>query len=405
MSDQQVAQWRRDTPGVAHGIHLNNAGAALMPASVLAAMTEHLLLESRIGGYEAAAAEAAKIEAFYDHTARCIGAQARQIAFMSSATEAYNKALSAIPFSAGDVILCSQDDYVSNQIAFLQLSRRQSVSLIRIPDLPEGGVDLEALEGLLRDHRPRLVAITHMPTNSGLIQDAEAIGRLCRKYDSWYLLDACQTFGQLPLDVAALHCDFLSATFRKFMRGPRGAGFLYTSDRVLEAGLEPLFPDLHGATWTAADAYQCRGDAQKFEQWEKPYALVLGSVAAVEYALEVGLEQIRQRVQHLSQLLRDQLSGLPGVINLDRGSQLGGICSFTLPGTDGHTLKQYLDSHHIHSSLQLRNGALLDFDRKQAAWAIRLSPHYYNTTAEIEATVDLFSAYCLQKPTPGPSQT
>lgn len=391
ITDEAIAQWRSDTPGAERAIHLNNAGAALMPVSVLQAMTEHLSLEGQIGGYEAAAEAAVGIRNFYEVTARCIGAQARQIAFMSSATEGYNKALSAIPFHSGDVILCTQDDYVSNQIAFIQLSRQRSVRLIRIPDLPGGGTDLDALEQLLRVHRPKLVAVTHMPTNSGLIQDAAAVGQLCRQYDSWYLLDACQTFGQLPLDVAALHCDFLSATFRKFMRGPRGAGFLYTSDRVLEAGLEPLFPDLHGATWTGPDEYVCRNDAQRFEQWEKPYALVLGSAAAVAYADTIGLERIQQRIQSLAATLRTQLSALPGIHNLDRGAQLGGICSFTLPHAEGQWLKQQLDQQNIHSSLQLRDGALLDFQRKNTAWAIRLSPHYYNTFHEIQTTTEAFT--------------
>lgn len=391
ISNNQIRQWREETPGAERNIHFNNAGAALMPKQVLDTMIAHLQLETQSGGYEAAAAVAQKVRAFYQSVAASIGATPEQIAYMSSATEAYNKALSSIPLKSGDVIITSEDDYVSNQIAFLQLAKQKGIKLLRVPDLESGGIDLQALEALMKQHAPRLTAITHIPTNSGLIQDAEAIGKLCRQYDSWYLLDACQSFGQLPLDVEKIQCDFLSATFRKFMRGPRGAGFLYVSQRVLEAKLEPAFPDLHGANWVAADEYVCRGDAQKFEQWEKPYALLLGSAAAVDYAMTIGMELIRDRVQELSQLIRDELAAFPQIINLDKGRHLGGICSFTISGVDGKWLKQQLDENGVHSSLQFRQGALIDFERKKAEWAIRLSPHYYNTVEEIARVKAVFA--------------
>lgn len=394
ISDTQISQWRKDTPGAEKAIHLNNAGAALMPVQVTDAMIQYLQLESELGGYEAAAAAAKNIEAFYTTTARIISTNQKQIAWMSSATEAYNKALSAIPFAEGDVILTSQDDYVSNQIAFLQLSRQKGIRVVHIPDLETGGIDLQAFEEQMRKYQPKLVAITHIPTNSGLIQDAVTIGQICQNFDCWYLLDACQSFGQLPLNVKAIGCDFLSATFRKFLRGPRGAGFLYCSERVLTEGLEPLFPDLHGATWTAVDEYHCRADARKFEQWEKPYALLMGSTAAMNYALEIGIEQIRDRVQYLANLIRQSLAEVPGLINLDRGENLGGICSFTLREKEGLWVKKQLDAKGIHSSLQLKEGALIDFSRKKTDWAIRLSPHYYNTEEEIGAAVEIINICC-----------
>src|SRR5690606_29037661 len=122
---------------------------------------------------------------------------------------------------------------------------------------------------------------------SGLVQDAAAIGRICREQDLLYLIDACQSVGQMPVDVRALGCDFLSATSRKFLRGPRGGGFLYVSDRVLERGLAPLMIDLHGAEWVDEGSYRLVEDAKRFETFEFAWAIVLGTAAAARYAENV----------------------------------------------------------------------------------------------------------------------
>ncbi|MFI7111675.1 aminotransferase class V-fold PLP-dependent enzyme [Nonomuraea sp. NPDC050227] len=242
-----VAALRADTPGAEEVVHFNNAGCGLLPAPVLAAMVDHLRLEAHLGGYEAAAARAAQVADFYAETAALINCAPRNVAFAGSATHAFSTALSAIPFAAGDVVLTTRNDFISNQIAFLSLARRFGIRVVHAPDLPEGGVDVAAMAALMRRHRPRLVAATHIPTNSGLVQPVAEIGRHCRELDLLYLVDACQSVGQYPVDVEEIGCDLLTATCRKFLRGPRGSGFLYVADRVLDAGYEPLFIDMHGA--------------------------------------------------------------------------------------------------------------------------------------------------------------
>ena len=256
---------RADTPACAHKIHLNNAGASFQPAPVLAAVQRHLELESQLGGYEAGDAKAAEVAGFYTAVARLLHAQPRNIAFAASATDAYAKALSSIPWCVGDVVLTTENDYSSNQIAFLALQKRLGVRLIRARDLPSGGVDVEDFDRLMRQYRPVLAAVTHVPTNSGLVQPVEAIGEICRELEVWYLVDACQSAGQMNLDVAKIGCDFLTATMRKYLRGPRGTGFLFASDRVLEAGLELLLPDMRSADWTGADEYRTADTARRFE--------------------------------------------------------------------------------------------------------------------------------------------
>lgn len=379
---------RRDTPGASQRIHFNNAGAALMPRQVLEAMQQHLALEMEIGGYEAAAFARRDIGGFYGAVARLLNTEPRNIAFTGSATDAYNKALSAIPFEPGDFILTTNDDYVSNQIAFMQAERRFGARLIRAAVLPEGGVDPDSVEQLIRQYTPKLVAVTHMPTNSGLVQPIETIGRICRQHSCFYLVDACQSAGQAPLDVQSIHCDFLSATFRKFLRGPRGAGFLYVSSRVLDQGLAPLFLDLHSADWIASDAYQLHPDAYRFELWERSYALVLGSKAAAEYALQIGLANIQARVGLLAATLRERLANIPGLLILDRGSERSGIVSVHVPGRKPLPLKAGLEARRINSSISSHNAALIDFDDKGVDWALRFSPHYYNSEAEVDAVVN-----------------
>jgi selenocysteine lyase/cysteine desulfurase len=392
---QQITQFRQETPACQEVIHFNNAGASLTPIPVTRSVYRHLQLEERLGGYEAAAVHEAKSQAFYPAVASLLRAADRNIAFASSATDAYNRALSAIPFASGDLILTTENDYVSNQIAFLQIAKRFGAEVLYAREDDHGGVDLEDMLRLIRKKRPKLVAVTHMPTSSGLIQDIETIGQACQETESWYIVDACQTAGQLPLDVNAIACDFLSATFRKFLRGPRGTGFLYVSDRALAAGLTPQYLDLHSANWTADSSYEPQTDAHRFEQWERNYALVHGATAATVYAQQIGLDKIADQTAFLAHQLREQLKTIPQLQVLDRGAKLGAIVTCYHPAADPNQLVQQLRAKKIHSSLNWLAYARFDFQRKGVPWALRLSPHYYNTIEEINnLSKEIFKIIC-----------
>jgi selenocysteine lyase/cysteine desulfurase len=383
-----IEKLRADTPGCAGRVHLNNAGAALPPEPVIREVGEHFALEFTIGGYEAADARADAIEEAYRSVAALIGAAPRNIAFTESATTSYAQALTSIEFAPGDVILTTRNDYVSNQLQFLSLERRLGVRVLRGPDAPEGGVDVGAVERLVRDVRPKVVCVTHVPTNSGLVQDAAAVGRICREHDLLYLVDACQSVGQMPVDVHALGCDFLSATSRKFLRGPRGGGFLYVSDRVLEKGLAPLMIDMHGAEWVDESRYRLVDDAKRFETFEFAWAIVLGTAEAARYAQNVGLDAVQARVRHLADRLRRSLAQLDGVRVLDRGPELCGIVSAAARDRDARSLMLSLRERGININAQARPSALLDFDAKGVQASLRFSPHYYNTEDEIDAAVE-----------------
>ena len=382
-----IQQLRSDTPGCQQRIHLNNAGAALMPNPVLRAIQDHIVLESRIGGYEAADARQDAVQAAYRSVADLIGAQPRNIAFTENATASFIQALSSTRLERGDVILTTRNDYASNQIQFLSLQARVGVRVVRAPDRSEGGVDVQAMADLIRRFPPKLVCVTHVPTNSGLIQDVNAIGSVCRDAGVLYLVDACQSVGQLPIDVAELQCDFLSSSARKYLRGPRGAGFLYVSDRVLDQGLEPLYIDMRGADWIAEDHYRALPDARRFENWEFAWALVLATGEAARYATAVGIDLIRRRVSALARRVREGLGDIGQIRLLDRGGDLCGIVSAAIAGHDPATLVTALRSRGINTSAQIREFAVIDYDEKQATAALRISPHYYNTEEEIDLAV------------------
>ena len=392
-------RWRADTPGVARRRHLNNAGSALPPRQVVETVREYLELEAESGGYEAADLAAGRIERVYDSMARLLGCAPHQVALVENATVAFAQALSAVPFAPGDVVLTSRADYTSNQIMFLSLADRLGVEVVRAPDAPDGGLDLPAFERLLDERRPRLVALTHAPSHSGLVQPVAEVGRRCRERGVLYLVDACQSVGQMPVSPEEIGCDFLAGTGRKFLRGPRGTGFLYVSERVLEAGLAPLLPDLHGAAWSSADSWEPVPGARRFENWEFSYALLLGLGAAAEYALEVGLHAIHDRVRELAERARERLSAIDGVACLDRGPELSAICSFEIdprrwPG-DGTSLQEELRRRRINTSIADASHVRLDLDDHGIGWALRVSPHYYNTEEEIEALAEALESLSI----------
>jgi selenocysteine lyase/cysteine desulfurase len=383
-----LARLRAETPGCASRIHFNNAGSGLMATPVLEAITEYLELEAELGGYEAADAREEAIHDFYAATAQLLGCKARNIAFASNATDAFARALSSIPFASGDLILTTRDDYISNQIAFFSLRKRFGVDVVHAPNVPEGGVDVGAMERLMRERRPRLVAVTHIPTNSGLVQPVAEIGRRCRELEQLYLVDACQSVGQYAIDVEQLGCDFLSATGRKFLRGPRGSGLLYVSDRALAAGYEPLFIDMRGARWVGPEDYRQVETAARFEDWEFSYATLLGSAAAIRYALTVGIDVIAERTPALGAALRERLAELDGVRIFDRGRRRCAIVTFTVDGWNSEVLMAELRRRRINSSVSAREHALYDFKDKGVEACVRMSPHYYNTEQEVDEVVD-----------------
>jgi selenocysteine lyase/cysteine desulfurase len=377
-------QIRSDTAGCQSVIHLNNAGAALVPQSVANAIRDYITEEEYEGGYETADKRLAQLNSFYDLSAQLLNCSARNMAFTTSATDSYNRALSAITFKAGDVVLLSGNDYPSNFIAYLSLVKRYDIKMVCVENTATGEMDLDDLEQKLKKYAPRLVSVSHVPTSSGLVQPAEEIGEIISRYDSLYLLDACQSLGQMHVNAMATKADFISGTFRKFLRGPRGAGLLYVSDKALQSGMEQLFPDIRGASWETADSYTPVQDAKRFEDWETAYALMMGSAEAIKYLLATGIEEIETRNAGLLAQLKAGLMRSDHIRLQDRGKRQCNIVTFSVPGKEPAEIKKYFKDRGINIYTTARSSAIIDFAEKGVDWVVRVSPHYYNTEEEID---------------------
>ena len=377
-----VEKARLETPGCAQVMHFNSAGASLPPQAVTAAMVGYLELEAQIGGYEAELQCEREIGNTYTALAAMLHCSRREIAYAESATRAWDMAFYGIPLRPGDRILTGRMEYGSNWIAMLQRARQTGATIEVVPSDESGQICVEALQNML-DERVKLIALTHVPTNGGLVNPAAEVGRIARQAGVLYLLDACQSAGQMPLDVEVLGCDFLSATGRKFLRGPRGTGFLYVRESALEK-LEPPFLDMFAAEWITRDYYRLQPDARRFEAFEANYAAKIGLGVAVDYALRWGLDAIQERVRSLATILRTQLAALPGVTVHDLGRERCGIVTFTVDNIEPWDLRTRLAAQRIHIWTSNPSGTRLDMEARNLTRLARASVHYYNTEAEID---------------------
>ena len=352
-----ITKARNETPGCEEVLHFNNAGAALMPKAVIDAVSEHFQLEVHKGGYEAAEINQQKIKNFYTSAAKLINCSPQEIAFIENATRAWDMLFYSLPFKKGDRILTAEAEYASNYIAFLQIAKKTGAVIDVIPNDETGQLSIDALKQMVGPD-VKLIAITHVPTQGGLVNPAAAVGKIAQASNIFYLLDATQSVGQMPIDVEQIGCDALCATGRKYLRGPRGTGFLYVRKAKL-LSLEPPFLDLHAATWTDINSYQIKNDATRFETWERNYSNMIGLGSAIDYAMQWGMLAIWKRISLLADHLRTKLSENPRVTLYDLGKEKCGIVTFNVSGLDPHEVNTRLNEKGINVSISLAEYARL----------------------------------------------
>ncbi len=380
--DFDLARARRETPGCERVLHFNNAGASLMPQAVLDAVVGHLQLEASIGGYEAKARQEEATERVYAAAARLVGGEPDEIAFIENATRAWDMAFYSLSFAPGDRILTARAEYISNYIAYLQVAQKTGARVEVVPDDEHGQLSVAALKEMM-DDRVKLISVTHVPTHGGLVNPVREIGRVAREAGVPFLLDACQSVGQMPIDVREIGCDMLSTTGRKYLRGPRGTGFLYIRRELCER-LEPPFLDMRAARWTAKESFEISPAARRFENWEQYYAGKVGLGVAIDYALDWGLELIWARVQSLAETLRERLRSLGFVSVHDQGALRCGIVTFAVDGVSADDVQRRLAAEGINVTVSLSEYARLDMEDRGLDSLVRASVHYYNTEEEVE---------------------
>jgi len=393
-SAQQIEKFRADTPGTTNVTHLNNAGSSLPVISTVNAVTEYLKEEALIGGYEAEAKYGTQLNDTYALIGKLINANDEEIALVENASTGWCIAFHGIDFKAGDEVIISELEYVTNMIGFLNAQKLYGIELIVVPNDAQGNFSLEGLEQAITA-QTKLIAVTHVGSSTGGVLPVEEIGRIAAKHQILYLLDACQSIGQMPVDVRAIGCDFLSVTGRKYLRAPRGTGFMYVK-RAVQDRLKTLFVDGHSIEWINEQGYQPRNDAKRFELYEKSRALTLGLNNAVAYALDAGIDNIWQRISYLAGHLRSNLQAIEGVSVQDIGDQLCGIVTFSLTNVESQLIKDRLAEHQINVSVGLPKSTLLFMNKHQLNNVLRASVHYYNTEAELDALCKVVRALAVK---------
>jgi len=380
-SEREIQKFRSETRGTSECVHFNNAGASLPPDEVVETVIHYLNEEARRGGYELEDEYSEKLENVYQLIARLIHAEKDEVAIVENASTAWGLAFNGIEFKTGDVIITSEMEYVTNLLGFLNAEQTHGVQIKVIPNDGQGNFSLQALEEAITA-QTRLIAITHIASTAGAVVPIIEIGKIARRHHILYLVDACQTVGQIPINVKEIGCDILSATGRKYLRAPRGTGFLYVKKEVQDT-LKVLFMDGHTAQLINENAFEIRNDARRFELFEKNRALTLGLGKAIEYALNIGMGRIWQRIQFLAAEMRRQLGTIDGITVHDHGAQKCGIVTFTVRDAGSSHVKSELAKKKIHVSVGIAKSTLIYMNRNSLTTVVRASIHYYNTGEEI----------------------
>jgi cysteine desulfurase / selenocysteine lyase len=387
---EDISKVRAETPGLPGRIHLDNCGSSLVPRAVVDAQMAHLSLEVEVGGYVAQEQQSVPLAKVYDGLARLLGGKPTDFALVGSAVDGWTKAFYSVPLKAGDNIVTAYNEYCSNYVAYLQRAKRDGIEIrVARPD-EDGKLDLDHLEGLI-DKRTRLISLTHVPSSSGQIAPAEDVGKIAQAHNILYLLDACQSVGQMSVNFEDIGCDMATGTGRKFLRGPRGIGFLYINEKARRQ-IDLVVLTNQAATWTTDNSYQLRSDAGVFEAWERSCINQLGFGAAIDYLLGLGIAKTAMRTLSLTAHLRTGLANIPGVIPTCQKDATAAIVTFNKQGWTAAAIKAAMEEQGIATQVASVVHTRLDLGARGIDTTARISPHYYNTVEELDRFLNVLES-------------
>lgn len=395
LSKQEIFKIRSETAGTTHRIHFNNAGASLPPDVVIETVVGYLHEEAIYGGYETEYKYRDQIEKTYSLIAKLINAAPDEIAITENASTAWGMAFNGLGLNDGDEVITSEMEYVSNLLGFLHGKHTHGIKIKVVSNDAAGNFLLQDLKNAISD-RTKLIAITHIASSTGGMMPINEIGKIARGKNILYLVDGCQSAGHFPIDVKEIKCDMLSVTGRKYLRGPRGTGFLYIRKDIQDK-LKPAFMDQRSIQSIDHENYQLRADAKRFELFEKNRALGLGLGKAVEYILDIGIVRIWERIRLLASHMRSQLTGIEGITVHDRGENKCGIVTFSVDGNDSTEIKNKLAEKNINVSVAIATSTLIFMDKNHLSSILRASVHYYNTEEEIQAICEALIAIIKER--------
>jgi selenocysteine lyase/cysteine desulfurase len=377
-----IQHLRERTPGCQSGIvHFNHAGASLPSQATLDAIIEQLQREARDGPMEAGEHGAVLVEKARRAAAQLLNAPAASIAFASSGSAAWNIAFQALgAWQPGDRILVGRHEWGGN-LASMELAVQAGARVEVIPCDATGATCPQALASMI-DAQVKLIDLTWLPANGGLINPAEAIGAIARRHAIPYFIDAGQAVGQLPVDVQALQCDVLKSAGRKHLRGPRGTALLYVRAEFLQH-LNPAQRDVLSAPWSAS-GYDLRNDARRFETSEASYALLAGLGNALQEINHLGVERVWGQVLRTSARVREALRQIPGVSLHDLGASHSGLIAFNLAGWDAFELRRRLGLKRINIGANGVAYTPLDMHARGLDSVARISVSPLNNDDDIE---------------------
>jgi cysteine desulfurase / selenocysteine lyase len=374
--------------------YLNNAGAGIMSTKTYEVIINYLKLEREIGAYHAAAKSKTLSDNFYINAAKLINANSpSEIAYMDSASRGWNMIVYGTPLKKGDTILTLSSEFGTNLITLFNYAKLNDFKVCVIKCDINGSFLIEEIENKLKEGA-KLIAISHAVAHGSIINPVEEIGKLAKKYGAYYIVDGCQTVGQIKVDVQSIQCDAYMTTGRKWLCGPRGTGFLYvkSSSQMRTTQLDLASADLIFDDNLNLIRIEVRNDAKQFELWEKSFANLLGLSSAIEECLESKIEVISVKIQELSNKLRFAASSNENIKLIGKTISLSGILGFYL---DDYSKESYVQNEF--DKFDLRISTMSDWDcpmhfpKNGANKIFRLSPHFYTDNDTIEKACEIIS--------------